>query len=38
MRKIFKKRNSWKSKLMKPCPRGGGYCLNPLCMFGCIDN
>lgn len=29
------KRN--KETFIKKCPNGG-YCINPLCMFGCIDN
>ena len=33
MKKYLKRR-----KFVKPCPKGGGYCLNPLCMFGCIEN
>ena len=36
MRKVFKKRNQWKNKFFKQCPNGG-TCMNPICMFGCIE-
>jgi len=25
------------TKFLKSCPNGG-ICINPLCMFGCVDN
>lgn len=37
MRKIRKKRETFKAKFFKQCP-SGGICMNPMCMFGCIDN
>lgn len=24
-------------KFMRKCPTAGGTCLNPMCMFGCIE-
>lgn len=24
-------------KIIKSCPNGG-FCMNPLCMFGCVDD
>lgn len=26
-----------KSHFFKKCPNGG-YCFNPICMFGCVDS
>lgn len=37
MKKVIKRRNAWKSKLFKQCP-SGGICMNPLCMFGCVES
>lgn len=37
MKKALKQRKIWVTKFIKKCPNGG-YCLNPMCMFGCIDN
>lgn len=31
-KRIFKKRG-----FMAKCPNSGGYCLNPMCALGCIE-
>lgn len=37
MKKVRKQRNAFKAKFFKRCPIGG-VCMNPLCMFGCIES
>jgi len=27
-----------KTNFLRTCPNTGGCCMNPLCMFGCIEN
>ena len=36
MKKVLRKRELFARKFIKKCPNGG-YCINPICMFGCID-
>lgn len=35
-RKKTNRKKIIKQNIFKKCPNGG-YCANPLCMFGCID-
>jgi len=35
--KKFKRQQIKRKAFASKCPRTGGYCLNPLCMFGCIE-
>lgn len=32
----YKRKQTQRAKFFKQCPRGG-VCMNPLCMFGCVD-
>lgn len=34
--RILKKIKKIKTQFLKKCPNGG-YCINPICMFGCVD-
>lgn len=33
----MKKKNKNKRAFLSKCPVSGGACLNPLCVFGCIE-
>lgn len=34
---LTNRRNRLSKKFMKKCPVTSGTCLNPMCMFGCIE-
>lgn len=34
--KLKNRRKLLKQKFFKKCPNGG-YCINPICAFGCVD-